>query len=204
MIRIKKKNSDFSSAELALIVQKIKQGQILILPTDTIYGLSCLSLNKKALEKIVRIKKRASDKPFINLVSSLSMAKKYASIKTRDEKEIQDIWLNDKRPTTIILPAKKNLPRQMLSQIVSKDGTISLRLPKSDFLIKIIRKVGAPLISTSLNLSGEKPLSNLNSLNKYFLPSNQPDLIIDIGELKKAKPSTIIDWRFNPPKVIRK
>jgi len=132
------------------------------------------------------------------------MAKKYASIKTRDEKEIQDIWLNDKRPTTIILPAKKNLPRQMLSQIVSKDGTISLRLPKSDFLIKIIRKVGAPLISTSLNLSGEKPLSNLNSLNKYFLPSNQPDLIIDIGELKKAKPSKIIDWRFNPPKVIRK
>jgi L-threonylcarbamoyladenylate synthase len=102
------------------------------------------------------------------------------------------------------LPAKKNLPRQMLSQIVSKDGTISLRLPKSDFLIKIIRKVGAPLISTSLNLSGEKPLSNLNSLNKYFLPSNQPDLIIDIGELKKAKPSKIIDWRFNPPKVIRK
>lgn len=200
MIHIKKKNSDFNSAELDLIVQKIKQGQILVLPSDTIYGLSCLSLNKKALEKIARIKKRASDKPFISLVSSLSMAKKYASIKTRDTKKLQDIWLNDKRPTTIILPAKKKLPRQM----VSNDGAISLRLPKSDFLIKIIRKVGAPLISTSLNLSGGKPLSNLNSLNKYFSPSNQPDLIIDIGELKKAKPSKIIDWRFNPPKVIRK
>lgn len=200
MIHIKKKNSDFNSAELDLIVQKIKQGQILVLPSDTIYGLSCLSLNKKALEKIARIKKRASDKPFISLVSSLSMVKKYASIKTRDTKKLQDIWLNDKRPTTIILPAKKKLPRQM----VSNDGAISLRLPKSDFLIKIIRKVGAPLISTSLNLSGEKPLSNLNSLNKYFSPSNQPDLIIDIGELKKAKPSKIIDWRFNPPKVIRK
>ena len=200
MIHIKKKNSDFNSAELDLIVQKIKQGQILVLPSDTIYGLSCLSLNKKALEKIARIKKRASDKPFISLVSSLSMVKKYASIKTRDTKKLQDIWLNDKRPTTIILPAKKKLPRQM----VSNDGAISLRLPKSDFLIKIIRKVGAPLISTSLNLSGGKPLSNLNSLNKYFLPSNQPDLIIDIGELKKAKPSKIIDWRFNPPKVIRK
>jgi len=200
MIHIKKKNSDFNSAELDLIVQKIKQGQILVLPSDTIYGLSCLSLNKKALEKIARIKKRASDKPFISLVSSLSMVKKYASIKTRDTKKLQDIWLNDKRPTTIILPAKKKLPRQM----VSNDGAISLRLPKSDFLIKIIRKVGAPLISTSLNLSGGKPLSNLNSLNKYFSPSNQPDLIIDIGELKKAKPSKIIDWRFNPPKVIRK
>ncbi len=200
MIHIKKKNSDFNSAELDLIVQKIKQGQILVLPSDTIYGLSCLSLNKKALEKIARIKKRASDKPFISLVSSLSMAKKYASIKTRDTKKLQDIWLNDKRPTTIILPAKKKLPRQM----VSNYGAISLRMPKSDFLIKIIRKVGAPLIYTSLNLSGGKPLSNLNSLNKYFSPSNQPDLIIDIGELKKAKPSKIIDWRFNPPKVIRK
>jgi len=200
MIQIKKKTSDFSLAELDLIVQKLKQGKVVVIPTDTIYGLSCLSLNKKSLNQVSKIKQRANDKPFINLVSSLSMVKKYAQINSRETKILRDIWLKDKRPTTIILSAKKKLPLQMMSE----DGAISLRLPKSDFLIKIVRKVGSPLISTSLNLSGEKLLRNLKKINNFFTQSVKPDLVIDIGELKNKQPSRIIDWRFDPPKVIRK
>lgn len=200
MLYLKKKQKDFSCTEISVIVQKLKQGKVLILPTDTIYGLSCLSLNKKALDRVSVIKNRPDSKPFINLVSSLSMARKYAQINSQTAKLLKKIWLTGDRPTTIILEALKKLPRRMISE----DGAISLRLPKSDFLIKIVRKVGAPLISTSLNLSGEKPLKNLKKIKQVFVGLNQPDLVVDVGALTRLRPSRIIDLRFEPPKIIRK
>jgi len=200
MLYLKKKKVDFDQTAIDLIVHNLKQGKVLVLPTDTIYGLSCLSQDKKALRRVSLIKGRADNKPFINLISSINMAKKYAELNSVELNTLKKLWLLDKRPTTVILKAQKKLPLKM----ISGDGAISLRLPKSDFLIKIIRKVGAPLVSTSLNLSGEKTLRDLKKINEVFSAKYQPDLAVDIGVVRRLKPSRLIDLRFNPPKVIRK
>jgi len=153
MVYINKKVEDLSLNDYKAIVNNLKKGKIFVLPTDTIYGLSCIVSDKKALAKITAIKKREKGKPFITLVSSIAMASRYAKMSKDIAEKVKIIW-QDERPTTIILPAKHKLPEGVLSM----DGNISLRLPKSKFLTKIIRSLGVPIVSTSLNISGGKPL----------------------------------------------
>jgi len=81
---------------------------------------------------------------------------------------------------------------------------LSCRLPKSDFLIKIIKKVNAPLISTSFNLSGQEPLIDVSELDYIFSGKNKPDLVINAGRAKRKKPSRLIDLREGSLKIIRK
>ncbi len=200
MIYLHKKISDFKSSDFGLISVYLHAGKVVVLPTDTIYGLSCLALDKEAVKNIFRLKKRDTNKPMITLISSLAMAKRYAYIEKAQEKTLNNLWFLNPRPTTVILKAKNNLPKEL----VSKTGGVSLRLPKSDFLIKIIKKVKAPIISTSLNLSGASPVNNVNDLNLIFPGKNKPDLIINIGKAKRKIPSRLVDLRDGDLKIIRK
>lgn len=102
---------------------------------------------------------------------------------------------------TAILDSKNKLPK-----IVSGGGdTLAIRLPKNDFLIKIIKKVGAPITSSSLNISGHPLVNDLSLVSKIFIGKHKPDLIVDAGEMKNIKPSKIIDIRdINKIKIIRR
>lgn len=199
MIILDRKNKKLSTSDLNLIIFYLKKGKVLVLPTDTIYGFSCLSSNKKAIKKIISLKNRPKNKPFITLVSSLSMAKKYAHCNQSQYQKLKACWQQTKRPTTIILKAKKF----MTTDIVDHHQGLSMRLPKSDFLIKIIRKIKEPLISTSLNLSGQKPLTKLDDLNLTFFNKKKPDLVLDFGPSLTIKPSKLIDLRDGQVKIIR-
>jgi L-threonylcarbamoyladenylate synthase len=185
-----------SASDINLVVKHLEMGEVLVLPTDTIYGLSCLATDKEAVSRIFALKKRPKDKPFILLVSSLKMALEYVKVDDEKIKKIEKIWQEDK-PTTIILPSKKIFPEG----IVSKSGNISLRLPKSHFLIKIIERIKVPLVSTSLNLSGEPAIKDVSSLESVF-KENSPDFIFDVGVLDK-EPSRIIDFSGSEPLIIR-
>lgn len=180
------------------IIAALGQKKVLVLPTDTVYGLSCLATSKEAIKKINQIKKRSSLKPQIILVSSLTMARRYCFINKR-----QAFYLKKKWPgkMTAILDSKNKLPK-----IVSGGGdTLAIRLPKNDFLIKIIKKVGAPITSSSLNISGHPLVNDLSLVSKIFIGKHKPDLIVDAGEMKNIKPSKIIDIRdINKIKIIRR
>lgn len=182
-----------SSALRALIVNYLKSGKIIVYPTDTIYGLGCLATNQKAILKIRRIKKRSVNKPFIILVSSLKMAKDYCYISQKQELILKKIW-QQKRPTSVILRSKNNLPKA----IISKNQTLAVRLPKSNFLRKIIRASGVPLVSTSFNLSGEPVYQEINQALKI----RGVDLFLDAGHLKQQA-SKIIDLTGEALKIIR-
>ncbi len=193
------KPAQAKSADINLIVTHLRAGEVVILPTDTIYGLSCLALDKRAVKRVFQIKKREANKPLINLVSSLAMAKGCAYISRQTEKNLRHYWQESNRPTTVILPAREKFP----SGVVAADNSISLRLPKSEFLIKIIRKVKSPLVSTSLNLSGQAPLLDLKNLPTFFPKNSQPSLVVDSGPCRR-RPSRLIDLREEKVKVIRK
>jgi len=187
-----------TSADLALIVKTLNAGQVIVYPTDTIYGLGCLATDKKAIAKIKEIKKRDQNKPLLVLVSSLNMAKKYCFVSKEQEIILKKLW-SSSRPTSVILRHRNLLAPELTSNI----GALALRLPKSDFLRKMIRMIRVPLVSTSFNLSGEPVLNKVDYLADKVLSKNDPSLIIDGGILKN-RASKIIDLSGEKIKIIRK
>jgi L-threonylcarbamoyladenylate synthase len=187
-----------TSAELALVVKSLHNGEVIVYPTDTIYGLGCLASNAKAINKIKKIKQREISKPFIILVSSLYMAKKYCFISKKQEVILKELW-SSKRPTSVILRHRNLLPKEL----IPKQEGIAVRLPKSDFLRKMIRTAGTPIVSTSFNISGESVYNQVAFLADKKLTKTDPDLIIDGGVLNN-KPSKIIDLTTEQIKIIRK
>ena len=130
------------------------------------------------------------------LVSSLAMAKKYSRINKAQNKYLKKIWPG---PVSVVLEKKRGLPRELSGGL----KTQAMRLPKNDFLLKIIRKLGAPIISTSLNLSGKAPAKDVRGISRIF-KKEKPDLVVDGGKLK-GRSSKLIDLRdVKNIKIIRK
>ncbi len=183
-----------------LIAGALKKGRVLILPTDTIYGLSCRADDLRAVKRIYSLKKRQASKAPIVLVSDFKQLAKYAMLSGEKKAVLKKIWGEEKRPTTVILPARGLLPKA----IFPPARGLALRLPKSEFLIKIIKAVGQPLISTSLNLSGHKPLLTLKNWEKYFsVALGQPNLVVDAGPAPRRRPSRLWDYTGSRPRLIR-
>jgi len=178
--------------EIVLIADYLNKGKVFVYPTDTIYGIGCLALNGPGMKKINRMKERKNVRAFIVLVNSINMVKKYCRVSQKQEKILKTIWPG---PVTVILECKKDLPREIFGEKYDKAGknTLGVRLPKNDFLIKIIKKTGAPIVSTSLNVQGGKILDRPVGLEKIF-KKVLPDLVVDAGELK-GEASRIIDIR---------
>lgn len=187
-----------SQDDLSLIVTTLQKGGVIVYPTDTVYGLGCLASNDVAIKKIKAIKKREANKPLLVLVSSLSMLKKYCYLSKNQELLIKEIWL-EKRPTSVIVEHRHLLAEQL----VGKNDGLALRLPKSDFLLKIVRRIKEPLVSTSFNLSGEPVLNRVDNLIFASSKLEKPDLIIDGGVLKN-KASRLIDLRNDKIVILRK
>lgn len=189
-------------AIIDLVAGSLKIGQVIVLPTDTIYGLSCLADNVRSIKKIYHLKERDAKKPMSILVSSLEMAKKYVEISAKQEKLLKKIWSKKEAPTTVILKNKFKLPHELTGNVKG----LAVRLPKSKFLIKILEKVDCPLVSTSLNLSGKKEITNLSKLHLTFPKKNNcPDLVVDAGASPQINASRLIDLRNEEePIIIRK
>lgn len=182
---------------LELVSKSLKNSEVIATPTDTIYGLSALSSDEKAIERVYNIKNRSQDKKFIILVSDLEMAKKYAKIDKKQAIYLQSIWPG---PITVILEAKS-----IAKHLSLKEGTIAVRMPDSNFLIDLIKKIKEPIISTSVNISSYSNLNSALDIEKYFKnKNNQPDLIInsDSGAYKSSRIVNIID--INNPIILRK
>lgn len=199
MKKIKIDLENIKKQNLDLIVDYLKEGKVVAMPTDTIYGFHCDATSKDATIKIRKMKKRDKAKSFLILVSSLEMLKKYCYVSVEQDKLLQEFGGKEEALTSVILKSKGKLPKELTAGLDS----VAVRLPKSDFLTTIIERVGAPIVSTSLNISGQKPLKNLESISEYFKKA-KPDLAVDAGEAR-GRPSRIVDLKdVEDVKVLRK
>lgn len=183
------------------IVADLKKEKVVALPTDTIYGLSCLATSSRAIKKIAAIKDRPLDKekPFLVLVSSIAQAKKIAHLNNAQNQTWKK--LREKGAVTVILPAKNVLA----PELINKTGGLGLRLPASDFLRKIIRLSDCPLVSTSFNIHQSEAFSEMTEAAIFFQKrSSRPDLIIDGGRPKKSKASMLVDLSGEKKNILRK
>ena len=179
----------------------IKEGIVVVFPTDTVYGFLADAFNKKAVNKIFKIKKRPRSKPLAVFVKDLKMAKKLAYIdepasakgygEAKQEKILKKYWPGK---FTFILKARKIETRSLLNLTLGKGGTIALRIPKYKFLNDLLKKINRPLAQTSVNISGKPALSKISDIKEFIGRSDLPILVIDGGDLKKSKLSRIIDF----------
>jgi len=188
---------------LEIAVKSIKQGKVLVCPTDTVYGLICDATNKRAIEKVFKIKKRPKEKPIPIFVKDMEMAKRLAKIDKRQEKFLKSVWPGK---ITVILRPKRKFPEG----IGKPKKEIGLRVPNYEIINQLLRLCNRPLTGTSANISGEPPSTKIKEVLKQFTlrrgsgqEKYQPDLIIDVGNLKPSKPSTVIDLTTSPPKILR-
>lgn len=161
-----------------------KKGKVFIYPTDTIYGLGCDALNKKAVRKIINIKER-KNKPMSIIIPNKEWIKENCTIDKKANK-----WLK-KLPGkyTLIINLKD---KKAISKLVNNNqDSIGVRIPKNWFS-KVIEEYSNPFVTTSVNLTGEKPMSSIKDLNNKV--RKRVDYLIYEGKIT-GKPSTIVDLR---------
>ena len=175
------------------VIELLKKGGVMIYPTDTIYGLGCDIFNKKAIEKIYQLKKRERKKPLSIICADIKEVAKYAIIQDYAYRLMKKYLPG---PYTFILKAKNKMPKTFLS----KNRTVGIRIPANQICLEIAQKLGNPIITTSLNVSGEEVMADPKELSKEM--QNKIDIIINSGPLPKEA-SSIIDLSGDQPIVLR-
>lgn len=164
------------------IVHLLKQGQVGVLATDTIYGLVGSALIEGAVEKIYQLRQRNPHKPMITLISSINDLNHF-NINPEPEikKFLEEIWPN---PVSVILPC----PEEKFSYLHRGTKSLAFRLPKKKSLIELIKETG-PLVAPSANLEGMKEAETIEEAKKYF--GERAAFYVDEGRLS-SPPSTLI------------
>ena len=177
------------------LVQSLKEGGVIIYPTDTVYGLGCDIFQQKAIERICRIKNVDPRKAQLSFIcSDLSDLSKYTkSISTPLYRMLKHYLPG---PYTFILPASKEVPKILKS----KKDTIGLRIPDNAIAQAIIRELGRPLLSASIPGETAEECSDPETIHDRF--EKQVDYVIE-GGVGGLIPSTIIDCTDGDPSVIR-
>jgi L-threonylcarbamoyladenylate synthase len=176
----------------------LKNGGVILYPTETLYGLGANALDEVAVSKIFKIKKRDINKPLSVLVRDMQMAKKIACIDSKAELILNKIWPG---PVTIVLRKKDLLP-----YVVTAGGeTVAVRISSNLFVQSLMSRLDFPIISTSANFSGEDNLISSQEIGSIFSHSEySPDIFIDAGDLNSDKPSAIIDLTdIKNPRIVR-
>lgn len=178
---------------LAHAVAVLRRGGVIIYPTDTIYGLGCDITNKKAVERILKLKGRDAKKPMSILCADLKHLSDYA-IPTRSAYRIMKRLLPG--PYTVVLFASRAVPKLL----VTKQKTVGIRVPDHAVARALVKALGNPIITTSVNLAGAKPMDDPKKIAHEF--GEKVDCIIDAGRVS-GEPSTVLDLTSDEPVVLR-
>lgn len=161
------------------------QGKVFVLPTDTIYGFSCFVNELDSVQKVRDLKQVEVLKPFIVLVSSFEQIKDFGiAISERQRALLDKLWPG---PVSVIFDVKADNNHPYVKKF-STYNEISFRMPAHEGLEKFINKFG-PIVSTSVNITKEIPINNVEEILKVF--DEKVDVVLDIGELNNP-PSTMI------------
>ena len=180
--------------ELKEASKLIEDGELVIFPTETVYGLGADALNGEAVKKIFLAKGRPQDNPLIIHVSSKKIEKFVKDVPPVAEKLMDKFWPG---PMTIILNKKDIVPDETSAGL----STIGVRMPNSEIALKLIEAAGVPIAAPSANISGrpsptdvERCIEDLDGKIDYILGGERSDIGVE---------STIVDCTVNPPMVLR-
>lgn len=187
-------SGDDREAVITRAADALRRGELVVLPTDTLYGVAADAFSKTGTRRIFETKRRSRRFPLPVLVRS---PKQLAGLVTRvpeaAERLVAAYWPG---PLTIVVHADPNL----MWDLGDNDGTVSVRMPHDDVALDLIRAVG-PLAVTSANLSGQTPAGDAHTAQVQL--GEAVSLYLDDGERRSGQPSTIVDLTRAEPHVLR-
>lgn len=173
------------------LVSLLKNGGVAVIPTDTIYGIVGSALIPDTVEKIYELRKRAADKPFIILISSLNDLEKFDIKLTQKQRELlEKIWPN---PVSVVLSCKS----EKFEYLHRGTNSLAFRMPKNEGLLNLLKQTG-PLVAPSANFEAELPSETIAEAKKYF--GDKVDFYVNGGKMSKAPANAV---KSTPSTLIR-
>ncbi len=174
------------------IVELLNNEKVVALPTDTIYGFSCLATSDTAIKKLCELKKCSDEKLFILLVSKNYDLKNLVKV---NDQILEFVSNNTPNPVTMIMHKNDNV--KLASNFYAP--TLAIRIPDNEFLQSILNKVGF-MVSTSCNVHGQKNLTTYKDIVNTF---NDLDAIVESYAINYNSSSTIVDLTTKEHKILR-
>jgi tRNA threonylcarbamoyl adenosine modification protein (Sua5/YciO/YrdC/YwlC family) len=174
-------------------VEVLRQGGVIIYPTDTIYGIGCDITSKSAIERVQRIKGRDSKKPMSFICSDLKDVSRYARVSNYAHRMLKQCLPG---AYTFVLPATRETPRLL----TTRQKTVGLRIPDHPVPLALVEALGQPILSTSANFSDQDVITEPWELEEKM--GHLVDLILDCGSLP-VQPSSVISLIDDRAEVLR-
>ncbi len=174
-------------------VEVLRDGGVIIYPTDTVYGLGCDIFNKEALDRIFMIKHEAYSKLLSFIIPDFKNISQYAKVSDMAFKLMKKLTPG---PYTFVLPAARDVPKKLWT----KRKTVGIRIPDCKVTRMLVEELGHPIISTSVTNRKGEIYFDPEEIQRFFNP--HVDLMLSIGALS-GQPSTIIDLSGEEPEIIR-
>jgi L-threonylcarbamoyladenylate synthase len=181
---------DFEAA-----IETLRRGDVIVFPTETLYGLGADALNSEAVEKVFKLKGRDSQNPIPVLVADPEMLRNLVSeIPPLAQKLMDRFWPG---PLTLVLPAREDLPKPLLNA----SAGIAVRISSQPIATQLLKELGRPMTATSANPSGKEPARTLQEAKRYF--SGKVNFFLDGGRLSSKSGSTVVELVGAAIKIIR-
>ena len=185
----------FQKESLYAIANTVSQGGVIAFRTDTFYGLGADPFNRDAVQRIKQLKGREDNKPILIVISDADQVGRFISRRSPNfNRLVKQFWPG---ALTLIDEAIAEVPEE----ITAGTQTIGVRLPNDDRVRELVRACGGALTATSANPSQASPATNAQTVREYF--GDAIDLIIDDGQAKTDRPSTVINVSSSEPKLLR-
>lgn len=184
---------------IALVVDILKSGGVVVIPTETAYGLAGDATSEKAVKKIYKIKGRSFKKFLPLIASSIGQMKNYFKINKQEMN-----LLKKYRGLSVVLEIKNHESRINNIYALPKQKDCAVRVSTNDIARQLARKLGRPITATSANRSGGDNCYRVEDILEQIKDNKfKPDLILDAGKLKKRKPSTIVKVEGERMEILR-
>jgi L-threonylcarbamoyladenylate synthase len=171
----------------------IKSGGIAIVPTDTVYGFAVDVFNVETQKAVYKIKDRSHKKPFILMAPDIESIRMFVEIPEKALKIVRRFWPGQ---LTLIFPTTE------MGKILSggrKD--LGVRIPASEFILKLLKETGSPIFTTSVNISNKKSAKNTDEALRF---DEVVDIVVDGGQCRFSFESTVIDMVKFPYTIVRR
>jgi len=186
---------DKKAEALSAAIAALRSSGVIVFPTETLYGLGDDALDAAAVEKIYRLKGRDPANPIPVLVADRAMLEHLvAEVPPLAGRLIDRFWPG---PLTLVLPARKGIPRPLLNS----SGGVGVRISSQSIASELLKELGRPLTATSANLTGMPPAHTVAEARKYF--AAEIAVFVDGGELVSKTGSTVAEIRGDRIKIIR-
>ncbi|MEO9513866.1 MAG: L-threonylcarbamoyladenylate synthase [Flavobacteriaceae bacterium] len=170
--------------EINNCIEELKKGNLILYPTDTVWGIGCDATNPNAVKKVYDLKRREDTKALICLVANQAMLERHVEQVPDVAYDIMDLA---EKPTTIVF----DQPKGIAKNLIEEDNTLAIRVASDKFCQYLINKFGKPIVSTSANISGEITPKQFKEISQEILKG--VDYVVNLPEENKnPSPSSII------------